>query len=50
MHQFRFIGGRHHHHAWQIRKIGNIKAARMGGTICANQTSAINRKAHRQAL
>ena len=50
MHQFRFIGRRHHHEIGQICQIGDVKTARMGGAIGTNKPRAINRKAHRQTL
>ena len=50
MFQLRLIGGGHHDHIWQVGHIGNVKAARMGGPVAADQTCAVYGKAHGQPL
>ena len=48
--EFRLIGRRHHHEAGQTAEIGNVERTRMRRAVGADETGAIHREAHRQAL
>ncbi len=48
--QFRLVGGRHHHEAGQGGKECRVERARMRRAVGADETGAVDREAHRQAL
>ena len=50
MDQFRLVACRHHDEIGQGRKVSDVEAASMGRPIGADQSCAVNRKAHRQVL
>ena len=50
MHQLGLVGGRHQHEAGQAAEIGDVEGAGMGRAVGADQSGAVDGKAHRQPL
>ena len=50
VHQLGFVGGGHHDHVGQRGEVGYVERARMRRAIGADQSGAVDGKAHRQVL
>ena len=50
VHEFGFVGRRHHHHVRQAGEVGDVEGAGVGRAVRADQARAVDREAHGQVL